>query len=282
MKRLAVLGHPVAHSRSPAMQTAALDALGLSGEWSYEAIDIPPDEFAAGVPALAREGFVGANVTIPHKEAALELASESSEAAAQIGAANTLSFAGGEIRAANTDAPGLLAALPIAPAGVSALVLGAGGSARAAAWALAQAGAEVEVWNRTAGRADQLVRDLAKGFAANHKSDLPRLAPVSHEQARGGSHGLIVNCTSVGMAGAEGADPFGELPLERDRLAAGVVLVDLVYAGEETALVREARARGATAVGGIEVLVQQGAESLRIWTGREPPLDAMRKAAGDG
>ena len=157
MKRLAVLGSPVAHSRSPAMQNAALEALGLAGEWSYEAIEMPPADFAGLTAALPGEGFVGANVTIPHKEAALALAHDASAAANEIGAANTLSFDGGEIRADNTDAPGLLAALPEPPSGRAALVLGAGGSARAAAWALAGQGARVEVWNRTAARAAELV-----------------------------------------------------------------------------------------------------------------------------
>ncbi|MEX2081704.1 MAG: shikimate dehydrogenase, partial [Dehalococcoidia bacterium] len=145
MKRLAVVGHPVSHSRSPAMQTAALEALALESEWSYEAIDVPPEEFAGGVRALPADGFVGANVTIPHKEAALALATDASDAAIVIGAANTLSFTEGEIRAANTDAPGLVAALPRSASGACALVLGAGGSARAVAWALVREGAEVDV-----------------------------------------------------------------------------------------------------------------------------------------
>jgi shikimate dehydrogenase len=132
VKRLAVVGHPVSHSRSPAMQTAALEALGLGDEWSYEAIDVDPEAFGDRTRGLPDEGFVGVNVTIPHKEAALALADEASHAAQQIGAANTLSFAGGPIRAENTDASGLLAALPGPVDGKTALVLGAGGSARAA------------------------------------------------------------------------------------------------------------------------------------------------------
>src|SRR3712207_2602854 len=111
LKRLAVLGHPVAHSRSPAMQNAALRELGLAGEWRYEALDLTPSEFDEAVRGLPAEGYVGVNVTIPHKEAALAVATEASDAAAQIGAANTLSFKGSAIRAENTDAPGLLAAL---------------------------------------------------------------------------------------------------------------------------------------------------------------------------
>src|SRR3954469_3275738 len=131
VNRLAVLGHPVSHSRSPAMQTAALEALGLGGEWSYEAIDVEAAELADRVRGLPSEGFVGVNITIPHKEAALAVADEATESAQEIGAANTLRFAGGRVQAENTDATGLLAALPAPVEGKTALVLGAGGSARA-------------------------------------------------------------------------------------------------------------------------------------------------------
>ena len=280
MKRLAVLGHPVAHSRSPAMQTAALRELGLGEEWSYEAIDMPPADFAGLTRALPAEGFVGANVTIPHKEAALALADEATAPAREIGAANTLSFAEGGIRAENTDAPGLLAALGSSPEGKRALVLGAGGSARAALWALAGEGATVEIWNRTATRADELVRALAagRGTLADNGS---RLAPVSGAQARSAAYELIVNCTAVGMGGAD-EDPFAELPLDPKRLGRKVTVVDLVYGGEPTRLAREAREHGANVVDGLEVLVRQGAESLRIWTGEDPPLKVMREAAAAG
>jgi shikimate dehydrogenase len=274
MKRLAVLGHPVSHSRSPAMQNAALEALGLRGEWSYEAIDVEPGEFAERAGALPPQGFAGANVTIPHKAAALALADEASEAAERIGAANTLSFLEGTVHADNTDAPGLLAALPGPVEGRTALVMGAGGSARAAVWALAGEGAAVSVWNRTPERADEIVRDLAGAGASTSAEG--RLRAVASEQARANGYELIVNCTAVGM-GDE--DPFEHLPLDPGRLGAGVVVVDLVYAGAESRLVAEARARGATAVEGLEVLVRQGAESLRIWTGLEPPLEIMRNAA---
>jgi shikimate dehydrogenase len=277
MRRLAVLGHPVSHSRSPAMQNAALRALGLAGGWSYEAIDVEPSEFAGRTRELPDEGFAGVNVTIPHKEAALEVADEASEAAKRIGAANTLSFRDGAIRADNTDASGLLAALPDPVQGRSALVLGAGGSARAAAWALAEQGAAVSVWNRTPERADELVRSLARSGEGTPAEG--RLRAVTAEQARANRYELIVNCTAIGMADE---DPFEALPLDPERLVGEVVVVDLVYAGSESRLVREARSRGAIAVDGLEILVRQGAESLRIWTGRDPPLEVMRSAARAG
>jgi len=251
------------------MQNAALEALGLAAEWRYGALDLEPDEFAGRVRGLPAEEYVGVNVTIPHKRAALELSDQASEAAIGIGAANTLSFVEGVIHAENTDASGLLSALPEPPAGRTALVLGAGGSARAAVWALEGQAASVSVWNRTSERADELVGDLGGSAAAG------RLAAITGEEAARGSFDLVVNCTAIGM---EDEDPFEDLPLEPDQLGAGVTVVDLVYAGGESRLVREARERSATVVDGLEVLVQQGGESLRLWTGMDPPLDVMREA----
>jgi shikimate dehydrogenase len=261
MVRLAVLGHPVAHSRSPAMHGAALAELGLAGEWSYEAIDLAPDEFERRVRAMQEEGFVGANVTVPHKGAALSLADTLSETAREIGAANTLGFDGGEIRADNTDAAGFLAALPAPPGGGRALVLGAGGAARAVCWALLREGAEVEVWNRTELRSRNLCEKLGG-------------SPVSTPDP--GGYDLIVNTTSVGL-GDE--DPFAELPLTARGFGPGQTVVDLVYGDGPTRLLRAAAAAGAATVDGIEILVRQGALSLEIWTGREAPLDTMRAAA---
>jgi shikimate dehydrogenase len=261
MKRLAVLGHPVAHSRSPAMQNAALADLGLAGEWNYEAIAVAPDELESRVRAMAGEGFVGANVTVPHKGAALGLADRHSETAREIGAANTLSFADGEIRADNTDAQGLLDALPGSPRGAAALVLGAGGAARAVVWALLREGAEVGVWNRTELRSRHLCEELGG-------------QPVAAPDAS--AYELIVNSTAVGLGGE---DPFEELPLEAGDFGAGQTVVDMVYGGEQTQLLAAAQAAGSTVVDGIEVLVRQGALSLQIWTGREAPLETMRAAA---
>jgi shikimate dehydrogenase len=261
MPRLAVLGHPVTHSRSPAMQNAALVALGLAQEWRYEAIEVAPEVLEQKVRAMAREDFVGANVTVPHKEAALALADAPSEVAREIGAANTLVFAAGQVGAHNTDADGFLAALPTAPRGQRALVLGAGGAARAVLWALEREGAEVEVWNRTAARAEEICAALGGTAVADP------------DQA---AYELIVNTSAAGLGGG---DPFESLPLVSDGFAPEQTLVDLVYGSEPSPLLSAAKAAGATAVDGIEVLVQQGALSLRIWTGREAPVEAMRAAA---
>jgi shikimate dehydrogenase len=268
--RLAVIGFPVGHSRSPAMHNAALAALGLGEEWSYEAIEVAPEDFAARVGEMPGEGFAGANVTIPHKEAALALAAIPSEAARQIGAANTLSFeavgpdAEGGIAAENTDAGGLLAALPTTPLDARALVLGAGGAARAVVWALVGEGARVEVWNRTAARAAALCAELG---------GKPTRAP---EPA---GYELIINTSAAGL---HGEDPFEHLPLTPGAFKADQAVVDMVYGDRPSALLAAADAAGATTVDGLEILVQQGALSFEIWTGRKPPLDVMRAAARGG
>ena len=272
MPRLAVLGHPVAHSRSPAMQNAALAALGLGEEWSYEAIDVAPEDFEARVRAMAGEGFAGANVTVPHKEAALALADVSSEVAREIGATNTLVFADGRVDAHNTDAGGLIATLPGSPRARRALVLGAGGAARAAIWALSASGtvvdvSGVDVWNRTRARADAVYAELGRYVELGG-------APV--ESLRQDSYGIIVNTTAVGL---HGEDPFAHLPLDRSGFDAEQVVVDMVYGDAPSPLLAAAESAGATTVDGLEILVQQGALSLRIWTGREAPLDVMRTAA---
>jgi len=250
-----VLGFPVTHSRSPAMMTAAFAALGLE-EWRYLRLPIAPERFAATARALPSSGYRGANVTIPHKVAAHALADELGEAAAAIGAVNTLSFEpDGSIRGDNTDAGGLIDALG-GPAAVpaSALVLGAGGAGRAAAWALREAGADVEVWNRTPERAAQLAAELE----------------IRHTLEPGPTD-LLVNATSVGLDPGASAD---DLPLVET-----ASVVDLVYGASPTPVIRWATERSAQTVDGLEVLVRQGALSLELWTGRVAPLEIMREAA---
>jgi shikimate dehydrogenase len=280
MPRLAVLGQPVSHSRSPAMQNAALAELGLADEWSYEAIEVAADGFEALVRSLPDEGFVGVNVTVPHKVAALAVADSASPAAREIGAANTLTFAESGIEAENTDATGVIATLPGSPAGMRALVLGAGGSARACAWALREAGAEVWIWNRTAAKGRSLASELGVAVAG-HRGDEP--ADSEPEPLPLDELDLLVNCTTVGLAEA-GAPPdpardLDPLPLRAESLRPAHVVVDLAYGPSPTPLIAAASARGARFVDGIEVLVHQGAASLRIWTGLDPPLETMRAAA---
>jgi len=260
--RLGVCGWPVAHSRSPQMHNAALAVLGL--DWRYQRLPLPPELFADTVRALPALGFRGVNVTIPHKEAALALAGKATESARAIGAANTLTFEpGGAIHADNTDASGFLAALPRSAYGATALVLGAGGSARAVIYALRQAGAaEIRVWNRTGDRAAAVAHEL--GATA-----VERAEPAD----------IVVNCTSIGLQNP--GETFKALPLRADELGAGCLVVDMVYRLGGTLLLHAAAAAGAEVVDGLEILVAQGAASLERWTGRTAPDKAMREAVSD-
>jgi shikimate dehydrogenase len=246
------------------MHAAALAAAGLE-DWRYLRLPLPPELFEETVRALGAAGFRGVNVTIPHKEAALALADSATPAARAIGAANTLTFEAGGIEAENTDAPGFLAALAEHgwdPAGRGALVLGAGGAARAVVHALREAGAaDVAVWNRTPERAEALAAAL--GARA-----------VEHPDAAE----IIVNCTSVGMR--PDAAPFKALPLRADSLGAGSCVVDMVYRNGGTRLLEAARTRGADVIDGLEILVAQGAASFERWTGWTAPRQAMREAVG--
>ncbi|MGA2454319.1 MAG: shikimate dehydrogenase [Solirubrobacteraceae bacterium] len=269
MPRLGVLGWPVAHSRSPAIHNAALAALGMDG-WRYQRLPVPPALFAETTRALGASGFLGANVTIPHKHAALALAAQCSPAAREIGAANTLTFAAdGTIAAENTDAPGLIAALECSPRGMRTLVLGAGGSARAVAWALREAGAsEVSVWNRTPERAQTLARELGVRAVSS-----------------AGPADLLVNCTSVGLQAGAGversateAEALNQLGLTFDQVGEYSYVVDMVYRSGSTQLLAAAKAHGARTLDGLEVLVAQGALSFELWTGCKAPLEVMRRA----
>jgi shikimate dehydrogenase len=259
--RLGVLGWPVAHSLSPAIQNAALRAAGLSG-WRYQLLPAPPEAFDELVRALPGAGFRGVNVTLPHKSAALALATDPTPRAREIGAANTLTFEDdGTITADNTDAAAVTASVPIELTGATALVLGAGGSARAAVWALHHAGvAEVRIWNRTAARAQALGRELGA-------TPVTAAAPAD----------LLVNCTSVGL---DGSGSLEGLPVSHGDLAGFRCVVDLVYARRPTGLVCAAAELGVPAVDGLEFLIAQGAESFSRFTGRPASVLAMRAALG--
>jgi shikimate dehydrogenase len=277
MTRLGVFGWPVSHSRSPAMHNAAFAALGMRG-WRYQLLPVPPALFAEVARALGGSGFLGANVTIPHKHAALAAADDASEEARAIGAANMLTVVNGSLYAENTDARGLLGALGVSPAGLRVLILGAGGSARAAAFAMREAGAaEVSVWNRTPERAAELARDLGVRAVT---------APAPAD--------VLVNCTAVGLGGTDVWVPCEELSLQPsaseieelnqlslrfDLVGEYSHVVDLVYRSSPTALVRAAVRQRVHAVPGLDVLVAQGALSFERWTGRRAPADVMRRAA---
>ena len=238
-----VIGWPVEHSRSPLIHNYWIRELGLAAEYRREAV--PPEQFAEFVSRLAAHGYVGANVTVPHKEAALALADPDAQARA-VGAANTLWFDGGVLRATNTDVEGFLANLDAAVPGWdrglgTAVVLGAGGAARAVVFALVERGvARIELVNRSFDRALALREQFGE-----------RINPLRWNEVGGtlAGAGLLVNTTTLGMAGQPAPD------LDLGRLPAGAVVADLVYAPLETALLKAARARGLRAADGVGMLM---------------------------
>jgi shikimate dehydrogenase len=268
-ERVGLLGWPVAHSVSPAMHNAAFQFLRL--DWRYDLLPVPPDRFAEEVARLVAAGYRGFNVTIPHKAAALRLPQVKTvtPAARAIGAANTLvALPAGTLRADNTDWRGFaddLLSQKIAVAGTTCLVLGTGGGAQAVTHALAQRGARQIVLVSRSPRPQTDGGPLAGWPVAGYDA-LAALAPEAD---------LIVNCTPVGMFPHVKESPWPqEVPFP-----SRAVLYDLVYNPRKTRLMRQAKAAGAQALGGLGMLVRQGALSFEQWVGISPSLVIMAGAA---
>jgi shikimate dehydrogenase len=259
----------VGHSLSPVFQQAALDHCGL--DVRYEAWETPEESLAERVASLRDAGYLGANVTIPHKERVIPLLDELGGQSAKVGAVNTIVNREGRLFGFNTDGPGFVAALRneanFDPARKAILVLGAGGAARGIVFALAEARADnIGIWNRSAGRAGKLAADLGTTGVSVHTAALPDT----------GGYDCIVNCTSVGM---EGTGTEGESPCDLSTARESALAVDIVYRPEETGFLREARARGLKTLGGLPMLVYQGALAFELWTGVRAPVEVMFDAA---
>lgn len=268
-----VLGWPVAHSRSPRLHNYWLEHYGING--AYLPLPARPEHFAEAVKGLVRLGFAGANVTVPHKEAAFALCDRADESAKKAGAANTLVFApDGTIQGSNTDGFGFIEALKADVRGFDArngpaVVLGAGGSARAVVQALIEAGApEIRLVNRTPERAERLAAALGGPVRC--------LAWVEAARALSGA-ALLVNTTMLGMN--------GQPPLEIDlaALPKDAAVNDIVYVPLETPLLRAARARGNPCVDGLGMLLHQARAGFKAWFGRDPEVTAAlrRHVAAD-
>jgi shikimate dehydrogenase len=260
-----LIGYPVEHSLSPAFQQAAFDALGIPAR--YELWPTPPESLDERFRALRSPGVLGANVTVPHKRAAFARVDHVAGRARRAGAVNTVVNRDGVLYGDNTDVPGFLAplrerGLPLAELAV--VVLGAGGAARGILVALGEVGCrQVTVANRTAERAHELAVEFGVVAAPLDQRLAPHLARAD----------LLVNATSVGWDGAS-------LPLDAtllDALPATAIVYDLTY--HDTPLLQAARRRGLETIDGLGMLVHQGAESFRLWTGQEPPLEVMWRAA---
>lgn len=263
-----LLGHPVAHSRSPHMHNTALAQAGLA-DWRYTALDIPPADLPAAVRALRRPDCAGANVTVPHKTSVIAHLDALTPVAEAIGAVNTILHKDGQLIGHNTDAAGLLADLHTHGfhlAGRGVMILGAGGSARAVVAACLSVGAHARVVARRPAEAALSLRTL--GPVTVYAWD-----EAGFQQASAGAGGLI-NCTPVGMTPRQHESPWPEhIPLPPESW-----VYDLVYNPPDTRLTQHARALGLRAVTGLGMLLEQGALAFELWTGRPAPRALMRQA----
>ncbi len=258
-----IIGWPVAHSRSPRLHGFWLEQYGIDG--AYVPLPIRPDRFATAVRGLMEAGFAGANVTIPHKQAALALCDSADASARRAGAVNTMVFRDGQIAGSNTDGWGFLANLRaqgVDPEAGPALVLGAGGAARAVAAGLLEIGVRVTIANRTPEHAQALAHDVPGLRVLGWDSRSEALA----------DHALLVNATSLGMQG------HPPLELDLSRAAPGLAVADIVYVPLETPLLSAAAAHGLRAVEGLGMLLYQAVPGFRAWFGVEPRVDeALRR-----
>jgi shikimate dehydrogenase len=259
----AVIGDPVRHSLSPILHNTAYRELGL--DWSYVAFEVPDGQTAAALQGARALGLVGLSVTMPHKTAAAAACDELTDDAAALRSVNTVMIEDAKLLGASTDGPGFLRSLADAgcdPTGARVLVVGAGGAARAVALALGRAAAHLQVAARRPAAAAETA-ELAGGEAV----------AWDDRAAAAIDAGIVVNATPVGM----GDDPAVVVAV--DALHPGQVVADLVYHPLETPLLREARARGATTVDGLGMLVHQAALQVERWSGQAAPVPAMRRAA---
>lgn len=277
---LGIIGYPIGHSISPQFQQAALDGLGLAAE--YRAYAVPPDGVGNFIRGLRSAGVIGINVTVPHKETVMPLLDEIDDWAAEAGAVNTIINREGRLSGYNTDGVGFMRALResggFEPAGKRALVLGAGGSARGVVQALLRAGVgHLAIANRTPARAAALAQLATERGTPASALGLDALSPdtAGLDDAVAAAE-LIVNCTSLGMR--HGPDETAS-PLAGRRIPAGCLVYDLVYNPAQTPLLRQAASAGAATLGGIAMLVYQGAASFEHWFGRPAPVDLMLNAA---
>lgn len=268
-----VWGWPVRHSLSPVMHNAAFEHLGM--DWCYVPYAVAPEMLADAVRGIRAMGIAGINATIPHKERLAELLDDVDPEARAVGAVNTIHNDGGVLRGYSTDGEGFLGAVRMEgfePAGKRAVILGAGGSARCVAVALARAGAaEIVVANRTLPRAEE-VASLANAQGRRLAEPLGLDAAPLAERLRAAD--ILVNTTPVGMH----PHPEDPLPLPVEAMHRGLLVYDLIYNPPVTRLMAAAQSRGARAANGLRMLVLQGAASFRIWTGVEPPVAVMEGA----
>ncbi len=277
-----LIGHGLKHSISPLFQQAAFDHLGL--DIRYEAWETEPSELEKVLEKVRGPSILGANVTVPHKEAVVPLMNGFDDLAREIGAVNTIVNRGGRLEGCNTDAGGFLRALGreggFDPAGKGVVLLGAGGVARAASFALARAGVKsLVITDIIEEKAHELVSDLERSLAGTQgpAPEIRALLPDDPQFGEGLSGcDLLVNCTPMGMKHSAGE---GESPLEARLIPKRALVYDVVYNPIETPLLADAKRAGASTLGGLAMLVYQGAAAFELWTGKKASVDIMMEAA---
>lgn len=257
---IAIFGHPVSHSLSPALHNAAFRQMGL--DFCYIALDVHPSELRAAVEGVRAMNFAGLNVTVPHKEAIMPMLDKVDPEASFIGAVNTIVNRNGKLIGYNTDGRGFMRSLEeesVDVAGKKVFLVGAGGAARAVSWYLAESGSDLSIYNRTAEKAELLVNDLAINFKNVRNAE-------GFDEL--GEADIVINSTSLGLK------PGDPLPFDPSGLQPGAVVVDLIY--QDTPLIQEARRKGYKTLNGLGMLLWQGVLASEIWTGQAPPHEHMK------
>ncbi|MEM2247886.1 MAG: shikimate dehydrogenase [Candidatus Bathyarchaeia archaeon] len=270
----ALIGDPIEHTLSPIIQNAAFQYLGL--DYVYVAFNVRAEHLGEAVLGIKRLGVYGLNVTMPHKINIIKYLDELNEEAMRVGSVNTVLNRDGRLIGYTTDGVGALKALKYAgidPSSKKIVILGAGGASRSISFKLAEYAGELVILNRTVGRAEELANNIREIFGGSVNV---RAGELTDERLRIELEGadILINATSVGMRPNE-----NETPVKRCLLHKDLVIFDIVYDPLETRLLREARLIGAKTIDGLWMLIHQGAESFKIWTGMEAPVEVMREAA---
>lgn len=261
-RRACIMGHPVAHSRSPMIHGYWLQQLGIDGAYDFK--DLTPEAFPAFIAGLGSNGYVGGNVTVPHKEAAFRGVSQRDAASEAVGAVNVLWVENGKLMGGNSDVHGFINNLDVTAPGwqvpnACAVVLGAGGSARSAVYALSQRGVRVKLVNRTIERAQELAKHFGALVSAHGHNELPALLSEAD---------VLVNCTSTGMSGKP------PLVIDLAPLKKSAVVYDIVYVPLETGLLAQAKKRGHRCVDGLGMLLHQAGYGFQKWFGAKTEITA--------
>ncbi len=267
-----VIGDPIQHSLSPILHNAAFEVLRL--DCAFLAFKVKPEEVGNAIAGMRSLNISGLNVTMPHKSAVIDFLDELDKTAKTIGSVNTITNKEGKLLGSSTDGIGAHNALKengIDPKGKKVLLLGAGGAAKAIAFTIAQEADQLVILNRTAKQATDLANLVKQTINRNVIADAFLPTRIKQEIA---SSDILINATSVGM------NPnSGETPIPANLLKPNLAVMDIVYNPLETRLTKDAKATGSKVVGGLEMLVYQGAASFEIWTGVKAPVEIMKKAA---